>query len=171
MSPVTLPPPPSGVVADGSLHYNPGRPHEPGESGPLGCSDADLRLRKSCDQFKIPDYADVASATCHLVSDCVHDRDHRSRRRARFTAVALGFPSTLFNFWVVGVLFATGRELRKWSPSSVGRFRSVLGLTVAPMLVGTIFIIVVNQPTPMGAAFLPARLVEGSLWIFAARVR
>jgi hypothetical protein len=27
---------------------------------------------------------------------------------------------------------------------------------------------VVNQPTPMGAAFLPARLVEGSLWIFAA---
>lgn len=58
--------------------------------------------------------------------------------------------------------------MRQWSPSSVGRFRSVLGVAVAPMLVGTILIIVVNQPTPVGAAFLPARLVEGSLWIFVA---
>ena len=65
----------------------------------------------------------------------------------RYAASALGMVG------VVGVLFAAGRELRQWSPSNVGRFRSVLGLTVAPMLVGTIFIIVVNQPTPMGAAF------------------
>jgi hypothetical protein len=80
----------------------------------------------------------------------------------RYTASALGL------LGIIVVLFAAGRELREWSPSSVGRFRSALGLTVAPMLLGTIFIIVVNQPTPMGAAFLPARLVEGSLWIFAA---
>ena len=58
--------------------------------------------------------------------------------------------------------------MRQWSPSSVGRFRRLLGVAVAPMLVETILIIVVNQPTPVGAAFLPARLVEGSLWIFTA---
>jgi hypothetical protein len=80
----------------------------------------------------------------------------------RYTASALGL------LGVVVVLFAAGRELRRWSPSTVGRFVSALGLTVAPMLLGTIFIIIVNQPTPMGAAFLPARLVEGSLGIFAA---
>jgi hypothetical protein len=79
----------------------------------------------------------------------------------RYTASVLGLVG------VAAVLFAAGRELRRWSPSS-NRFVSALGLTVAPMLLGTIFIVVVNQPTPMGAAFLPARLVEGALWIFAA---
>jgi hypothetical protein len=68
----------------------------------------------------------------------------------RYTASALGL------IGVVVVLFVAGRELRRWLPSS-NRFVSALGLTVAPMLLGTIFIVVVNQPTPMGAAFLPAR--------------
>lgn len=88
-------------------------------------------------------------------------------------AAVLGLPapvryaaSVIGLLGVIVVLFAAGRELRKWSPSS-NRFVSALGMTIAPMVIGTIFIIIVNQPTPMGAAFIPARLVEGALWIFS----
>src|SRR5262245_10679979 len=52
----------------------------------------------------------------------VHEAAHAA------TAAALGFPATLFNFWVDYQL----------------------------------------TEAALGAAFLPARLVEGSLWIFAA---
>ena len=68
---------------------------------------------------------------------------------------------------LVAILFATGRELRQWTPE-VGRIAVVLGAVTAPALVGTAIIIVVNQPTPMGSSFMTARLGEASFWLFAA---
>ncbi len=68
---------------------------------------------------------------------------------------------------LAAVLFATGRELRQWTPQ-VGRIAVLLGGIVAPTLIGTAGVIVLNQPTPMGPAFVTARVGEASFWIFAA---
>ena len=111
----------------------------------------------------------MAAATRHLVSDCVHDRDHRSRRSARRhrgsaafvgdfsnAAIVLGLPPAVrYTASAIGfggvavVLFAAGRTLRRWTPEPP-------------------FIVLVNQPTPMGTPFLSARLAEGSFWVFVA---
>ena len=69
---------------------------------------------------------------------------------------------------VAAILFATGRELQQWTPPHVGRIAGVLGLIAMPVLVGTALVIVLNQPTPMGASFASARAAEASLWLFAA---
>jgi hypothetical protein len=36
------------------------------------------------------------------------------------------------------------------------------------MALGTLFVIIINQPTPMGASFASARWSEGAFWIVAA---
>jgi len=148
--------------------------------------------------------------------------------------VALGFPSTLFNFWVnhdftgatiaeraavgaagpcvglvVGLLCwalyrantrsAYGFPLlllaghggsnllgNMMSAAFVGDFSNaalmfrlpmaaryavsllgLVGVTIAPALLGTVFVVILNEPTPMGASFMSARLTEAALWVFA----
>ena len=69
---------------------------------------------------------------------------------------------------VAGIVFATGRELRHWAPRHTGRVGGVMGLIVVPSLVGTALVVLINQPTPMGAAsFATARASEGAFWLFA----
>jgi hypothetical protein len=68
---------------------------------------------------------------------------------------------------VAALLFAIGRELTQSAPGGVGRFDAVLGLIAAPALIGTAFVIMINQPTPMGPAFVTSRAGEGAFWLFA----
>ena len=68
---------------------------------------------------------------------------------------------------VAGIVFLAGRELWQWTPHNIGRIGGMLGLIVMPSLIGTMLIIVINEPTPMGASFASARAVEAAFWLFA----
>jgi hypothetical protein len=90
-------------------------------------------------------------------------------------ARALGVPMTLrYGIALLGVigvgvtLFMAGRELRRWTLPETGRLIAATGTTIAPMVLGTLFVILINEPTPMGASFASARLSEGAFWIVAA---
>ena len=90
-------------------------------------------------------------------------------------ARALGVPMPLrYGIALVGVigvgvtLFIAGRELRRWTSPGTGRFIATAGTTIVPMVLGTLFVIVINEPTPMGDSFATARLSEGAFWIVAA---
>ncbi len=89
-------------------------------------------------------------------------------------ATVLGLPSMLrYTASLIGVvavlaiLFAAGREVWQWTPRQASRVSGVLGMIVLPVVIGTVYLIVVNQPTPMGAGFVTARVVEGALWMAA----
>ena len=41
-------------------------------------------------------------------------------------------------------------------------------MTIVPVIVGTVVIVALNQPTPMGSPFPGARIAEGAFWIAAA---
>ena len=69
---------------------------------------------------------------------------------------------------VVATLFVVGRELRRWTSPGTGRLIAAAGTTIVPMVLGTLFVIVINEPTPMGASFASARWSEGAFWIVAA---
>jgi hypothetical protein len=64
------------------------------------------------------------------------------------------------------VLFWQGRELRAWIPDKAGRIFGVISVAVAPVLLGTAIIIVVNQPVPTGWSFVYARLGEAAFGVF-----
>ena len=68
----------------------------------------------------------------------------------------------------MATLFVTGRELRRWTSPRTKRLIAAAGTTIVPMVLGTLFVIVINQPTPMDASFASARWSEGALWIVAA---
>ncbi len=78
------------------------------------------------------------------------------------SAVALGFPSTLFNFWV-DHQFTGATVVQRAIVGAAGPVASlVLGVVaaIAYRVVprpATLFVIVVNEPTPMGASFASAR--------------
>jgi hypothetical protein len=67
---------------------------------------------------------------------------------------------------VAAILFVTGRELRRWAPRYLGRIAAALAMVASPVLAGTAFIILANQPMPMPGSFLAARAGEASFWIF-----
>jgi hypothetical protein len=65
------------------------------------------------------------------------------------------------------VLFVTGRELARWTPLRTSRATAALTAVVLPVLIGTVLIILVNQPVPI-AGFAMARVGESTFWLFAA---
>jgi hypothetical protein len=79
----------------------------------------------------------------------------------RYGATILGAASS------AGVLFYQGRELRRWAPADAGRVFGAVGVTAIPVVAGTAFIILVNQPTPPDMAFASARLGESAFELFA----
>jgi hypothetical protein len=88
-------------------------------------------------------------------------------------AVALRLPMAVRHaIAAVGVLslaavhFWVGRELVQRVPAHVGRVVGTLGVIALPVVLGTAAVILVNQPMP--AAFVSARMAEGSFWLFAA---
>jgi hypothetical protein len=90
-------------------------------------------------------------------------------------ARALGIPMPLrYSIALLGViglsvtLFVAGRELRRCTSPGTGRLTAAAGTTILPMALGTLFVIIINQPTPMGASFASARWSEGAFWIVAA---
>jgi hypothetical protein len=93
-----------------------------------------------------------------------------------FSAVAnwLGLPwsaryavSILGALVLTAVMFATGRELVRWAPPRASRATAALTTVVLPVLIGTIAIILVNQPVPI-PGFALARAGESAFWLFAA---
>ena len=67
----------------------------------------------------------------------------------------------------VSVLFATGRELARWSTPGRSRSAAVIEAVVLPALIGTAIIIIINQPNPI-PGFAAARAGEAAFWLFAA---
>jgi hypothetical protein len=68
---------------------------------------------------------------------------------------------------VAAILFATGRELRRWTPHYVGKLTAAVGGVVLPVIAGTAIIILINQPVSIPISFGAARVGESSLWLFA----
>jgi len=90
-------------------------------------------------------------------------------------AQAMGLPVPLrYGIALLGVIgvcvtvFMAGRELRRWTSPGTGRLIAAAGTTIAPMVLGTLFVILINQPTPMGASFASGRWSEGTFWIVGA---
>jgi len=79
-----------------------------------------------------------------------------------------GVASVLGGISVAVILFVSGRELLRWTPQDVGRLAAALGVVALPALVGTMLVVLVNQPMPMPVSFLAARAGEGTFWAFAA---
>lgn len=68
---------------------------------------------------------------------------------------------------VATVLFFTGRELLRWSSPQATRLAAALEAVVLPVLIGTVVIIVINQPNPI-SGFSAARAGEAAFWLFGA---
>jgi hypothetical protein len=64
------------------------------------------------------------------------------------------------------ILFWQGRALQHWIPQRAGRIFGVIGVVAVPVVIGTAFIILINQPVPTGASFVFARATEASFGIF-----
>jgi hypothetical protein len=79
----------------------------------------------------------------------------------RYGASAIGAASS------AAVLFWQGHELRRWVPSDAGRVYGAIGVTVIPVIIGTVFIILINQPTPPDMGFASARIGEAAFEVFA----
>jgi hypothetical protein len=95
--------------------------------------------------------------------------DFSNAARALGVPMPMRYGIALLGVTGVGVtLFMAGRELRRWTSPGTGRLIAVTGTTIVPMVLGTLFVIVINEPTPMGASFASARLSEGAFWIVAA---
>ena len=77
---------------------------------------------------------------------------------------------------IVGVIasaavpFLAGRELAQWTPAHASRMSAAFTAVVLPVLMGTVIIILVNQPIPFVgfAEFAVARAAESGFWLFAA---
>jgi hypothetical protein len=68
---------------------------------------------------------------------------------------------------LTAVMFVAGRELARWTPPRASRATAALTAVVLPVLIGTVVIILVNQPVPI-AGFALARAGESAFWLFAA---
>jgi hypothetical protein len=77
----------------------------------------------------------------------------------RYTLALIGALS------VAAIHFWGGRQLIAMVPDGIGKVAGVLGLVVLPAVVGTAFVMLVNQPMPR--ALTMPRVVEGSFWLFA----
>jgi hypothetical protein len=66
---------------------------------------------------------------------------------------------------VATVLFLTGRELARLTPSSGGRAAAAWAVFL-PAVIGTTLIVLVNQPVPIDG-FAMARVGEAAFWLFA----
>jgi hypothetical protein len=89
-------------------------------------------------------------------------------------ATVLGLPvSVRYGASIVGaaasaaVLFWQGHELRRLAPSNAGRVYGAIGVTAIPVIIGTAFIILINQPTPSDMGFASARIGEAAFEFFA----
>jgi hypothetical protein len=89
-------------------------------------------------------------------------------------ATVLGLPTSIrYGASLIGavssaaVLFWQGRELRRWVPADAGRVFGAIGITAIPVIIGTAFIILINQPTPPDMAFASARVSEAAFELFA----
>jgi hypothetical protein len=90
---------------------------------------------------------------------------------AQALAVPVPFRYGVAVLGAIGVgatLFIAGRELRRWTSPGTSRLMAATGTIIVPVVVGTLFVIVINEPTPMGASFASARWSEGAFWIVAA---
>jgi hypothetical protein len=67
----------------------------------------------------------------------------------------------------VCVLFRAGRELARWRSPWADRLSATITGVIGPALVGTMLIVVINQPVPI-AGFTAARAGEAAMWAFAA---
>jgi hypothetical protein len=65
------------------------------------------------------------------------------------------------------VLFVAGRELRRWMPPHWSRVAAVVLGVVVPVSLGTVLIVLVNQPVAI-PGFVAARAGEAVVWLFAA---
>ena len=83
---------------------------------------------------------------------------------ARYTVSLAGAAGLL------AVSFWAGRELALWAPGGVGRTAAVIGLIALPAVVGMALVVVINQPTPMGASFITARAGEAAVWLVVGAV-
>ena len=88
-------------------------------------------------------------------------------------AVSMGMPvgvryalSAAGALVTVSVLFAAGRELVRWMPPQASRAAAALAGVLLPTAIGTMLIILVNQPIPL-QGFATARIGEGAFWISA----
>jgi hypothetical protein len=79
---------------------------------------------------------------------------------ARYAISALGAAGT------VAVMIWLGRQLREWIPDKAGKTFGVIGVVVAPIILGTAIIILINQPVPPFLSFESARLSEAGLGMF-----
>jgi hypothetical protein len=69
---------------------------------------------------------------------------------------------------VSAILFATGREIRQWTPGRVGRVTAGICAIVVPTIIGTAIIVLINQPVSIPISFGAARAGESSFWVFAS---
>ena len=92
-----------------------------------------------------------------------------------FSDLALAFHLTMpirYGAGIVGLLllcgfsFLIGMELRKWAPEWISGVRAMIGVIVLPVIVGTVFVILIYLPMPSGLAI--SRMAESSFWIFGA---
>jgi hypothetical protein len=63
-------------------------------------------------------------------------------------------------------MFWLGRQLREWIPDKVGKTFGVIGVVVAPIILGTAIIILINQPVPSCPPFVSSRLSQAGLGMF-----
>ena len=78
--------------------------------------------------------------------------DFSNAARALGVPMPLRYGMALLGVIGVGVtLFMAGRELRRWTSPGTGRLIAAAGTTIVPMVLGTLFVIIINEPTPMGA--------------------
>ena len=66
----------------------------------------------------------------------------------------------------VAVMVWLGRQLRQWIPDTAGTALGLIGVVVAPIVLGTAIIILINQPVPPFLSFVSARLSEAGLGMF-----
>jgi hypothetical protein len=64
------------------------------------------------------------------------------------------------------VMFWLGRQLREWIPDKAGKAFGVIGVVVAPIIIGTAIIILINQPVPPCPPFVSSRLSQAGLGTF-----
>jgi hypothetical protein len=79
---------------------------------------------------------------------------------ARYAISAIGAAGT------AAVMFWLGRQLREWIPAKAGKTFGVIGVVVAPIILGTAIIILINQPVPACPPFVSSRLSQAGLGMF-----
>jgi hypothetical protein len=78
----------------------------------------------------------------------------------RYAISAIGAVGT------AAVMIWLGRQLREWIPDRAGKAIGIIGVVVAPVVVGTAIIVLINQPVPTCPPFLSARISEAMLGVF-----